>query len=82
MQIAVFELIINFISSYFLMIKFGIIGIAVGTLIAFYAEKTLLIVFVKRNLKVNLNEYLAVNRWIIYSLVLFLVYFLTYTLSY
>ncbi|MBK7682867.1 MAG: polysaccharide biosynthesis C-terminal domain-containing protein [Bacteroidetes bacterium] len=82
MQIAVFELIINFISSYFLMIKFGIIGIAVGTLIAFYAEKFLLIFFVKRNLKVNLNEYLAVNRWIIYSLVLFLVYFLTYTLSY
>lgn len=78
MQIAIFELIINFICSYLLMIKYGIIGIAIGTLIAFYAEKLLLILFVKRNLKVNLNEYLNVKRWLIYSLVLFLVYFLTY----
>ncbi|MBP6414701.1 MAG: polysaccharide biosynthesis C-terminal domain-containing protein [Bacteroidia bacterium] len=81
MQIAIFELLINFVCSYLLMLKFGIIGIAVGTIIAFYAEKFLLIFFVKRNLKVNLNEYLAVNRWIIYSLVLFLVYFFVHTRS-
>ncbi|MBK9637814.1 MAG: polysaccharide biosynthesis C-terminal domain-containing protein [Bacteroidetes bacterium] len=78
MQIAIVELIINFTCSYLLMLKYGIIGIAVGTLIAFYAEKFLLIYYVKRKLKVNVNEYLAVNRWLIYSLVLFIVYFLTF----
>ena len=77
LKLAIFELIINFTCSYFLMMEYGIIGIAIGTLIAFYAEKLLLIFYVKRILKVNLTEYVQVNRWLIYSLVLYLVYFLT-----
>ncbi len=77
LQLAIFELIINFTCSYFLMMEYGIIGIAIGTLIAFYAEKLFLILYVKRNFKVNLTEYVEVNRWLVYSLVLFLVYFLT-----
>lgn len=77
MQIAIIELMINFTCSYFLMIKYGLIGIAMGTLIAFYMEKFLLVLFVKWSLKVNVSEYVPLNRWIIYSLILFLVYFLT-----
>ncbi len=77
LQLAIFELIINFTCSYFLMLEYGIIGIAIGTLIAFYAEKLLLIFYVKRNLKINLTEYVPLSRWLIYSLVLYLVYFLT-----
>lgn len=77
LQLAIFELIINFTCSYFLMLEYGIIGIAIGTLIAFYAEKLLLIFYVKWNFKINLTEYVPVGRWLIYSLVLYLVYFLT-----
>ena len=77
MQIAILELIINFTCSYILMLEYGIIGIAIGTLVAFYTEKMALIFFVKKNLKVSLTEYLSVNRWLIYSLLLYLVYFLT-----
>ncbi|MFN0187251.1 MAG: lipid II flippase MurJ [Bacteroidia bacterium] len=77
MQIAVIELIINFTCSYLLMIKYGLIGIAIGTLIAFYMEKFLLILFLKSCLKIHAFEYIPIRRWLIYSFILFLVYFLT-----
>lgn len=77
LQIAFVELIINFVCSYFLMLKYGMIGIAIGTIIAFYAEKLLLIAYVKWNLKVNFSDYLDGKRWLVYTLILYTFYFLS-----
>lgn len=75
--IAFFELVINFSCSYLLMLKFGLIGIAAGTLIAFYAEKIILMIYVKRKLNVDFSNYLPIKRWFFYSTLLFVIYFLT-----
>ncbi|MBK7964490.1 MAG: hypothetical protein IPK10_03745 [Bacteroidetes bacterium] len=73
--IALVELAIKFSCSYFLMLNFGLIGIAAGTVIAFYAEKIILIIYVKRKLGIAISNYLPINRWIFYSSLLLLIYF-------
>lgn len=75
--IAFVELIINFSCSYLLMLKYGLIGIAIGTVIAFFAEKLLLVVYVKKKLSIGFFQYVSVSKWLAYSILLFSVYFLT-----
>ncbi len=77
-KIALIEIAVNIVSSYLLMLKFGIIGVAIGTVIAFYTEKILLALYVYKKLHIKLSAYLSVYVWLIYSLALLVAFFFQY----
>lgn len=70
------ELVINIISSIILIQYYGIIGVAYGTIIAFYAEKLLLIYFAKNKLQIEPSKYINVKILFIFSSVLWFIYIL------
>ncbi len=67
MRAAFFELIINVILSLVFVQFLGIAGIAFATFIAYLFEKIYLVTVVKTKLKINLSEYVPVNKYAIYS---------------
>lgn len=72
------EIIINVTSSLILLSYFGIIGIAWGTLISFFAEKLILAVICKRKFNIPVSDYLEVKPYLIYSLSLLILFFLVF----
>ncbi len=75
-KIAVIEITVNVIASYLLMLKFGMAGVAWGTIIAFSAEKLILMIVLYKKRNISVTKYLATKEWIIYSLLLMFCYFL------
>lgn len=79
---SLFEIIINVTSSILLSQKFGIVGVAYGTFIAYVFEKIYLVVACKRLLNINIGNYAPLKSYIslsmataaIFVIVEFLVY--------
>lgn len=69
-----FELAINIISSLLLIQYYGIVGVAFGTIIAFYAEKLLLIYFAKNKLGIEPAKYINVKTLFFFSIALWFIY--------
>lgn len=74
---ALAEITINIVSSYLLMLKYGIMGVAIGTVIAFFSEKIILAAWCRYRLQIRVEKYLPVQTWLIYSLLLLTAYFST-----
>ena len=68
------EVIINILSSVILMWKFGIIGIAYGTFVAFLSEK-LILAYRLKMLKIDFQQYTDFGKWIIFSTITVLLCF-------
>jgi hypothetical protein len=74
LKTAYWEIAINVISSVILMLKFGIIGIAYGTVVAFLSEKIILAYRLK-SLNVDFQQYTNLTRWFFFSLITIFLYF-------
>lgn len=72
--ISIAEIIINCIASYLLMLKFGLIGIAWGTIIAHFSEKIMMGSYLLKAHGIKPGVYIP-SRWYLYSAILLLVYF-------
>ncbi len=70
LKIAFIEILVNVIASYLLMLKWGIIGIAWGTVIAYTIEKILLCIYLQQKHQIKIREYIPLARWTIYSILL------------
>ncbi len=70
------EVVLNVICSYVLMQQFGLIGIAMGSVIAHLADKLLLIAYCYFRLGIAPSEYAQVFQHTFYSLVLLVVAYL------
>lgn len=75
-KIAIIEITVNVIASYLLMLKFGMLGVAWGTIIAFSAEKIFLMIVLYKKQNLPVTKYLAIKEWVLYSLLLIFCYFL------
>jgi O-antigen/teichoic acid export membrane protein len=64
------ELVINLSASIVLMKCFGIAGIAMGTVIAFMAEKLILFYYLKKNVETKLSDIVPVKEYLIFSFLL------------
>ncbi len=69
-KIAIFEILINISASYVLMLKFGMLGVAYGTLLAFYSEKALLIWHLHKKEGIQPGLYTNLKIWLGYSILL------------
>ncbi len=72
-QTAVLEIIINISASYFFMLKFGMVGVAYGTIVAFFAEKLILALLLKSK-NIDFQEYTPIRLWLGYSSLMIVTY--------
>lgn len=79
-RIAIAELVINVVCSYVLLHYIGMLGIALGTLIAFYAEKLMLALYLKSKMGIHAGTYIPWKTWLIYSALLLAAYFIHFKL--
>lgn len=75
--ISLAEITVNVVASYLLMLKFGLIGIAYGTIIAFAVEKLLLVVYLYAFKNVNPGKYIPIKTWSLYCILLLLCYYIS-----
>ena len=75
--ISIAEIMANIIASYLLMLRFGIIGIAYGTVIAYFLEKALLMWYLFHTKKIIPWKYIPVRVWTIYCFLLLLCYWIS-----
>ena len=75
--ISLVEIIINIFASYLMMMKFGIIGIAWGTVIAYSSEKLMLSAYLSFKYQLRLADYVPLLTWLSYSVLLLISYIFT-----
>ncbi|MCB0666453.1 MAG: polysaccharide biosynthesis C-terminal domain-containing protein [Saprospiraceae bacterium] len=73
-SISLIELICNILLSLWFVRLFGLVGIALGTVIAFWLEKVLMIFILRNKYGIKLKEYIDLKPWSIYSLLLLAVF--------
>ncbi len=69
------EILVNIGVSLLLIRNYGILGVAFGTVVAHYVEKTLLIIYSKAGLNISAQKYIPISPFIVYSL-LFVCFFI------
>ena len=77
---AIVEMLINIVASVLLAQRFGLIGVAYGTVIAFVAEKMLMSVILYYKHNISPSRYISFLPFSIYSGVVIFAYFLSFFL--
>lgn len=70
------ELIINVVVSLWLVSFWGLQGIAIGTVVAFFFEKIALVVLVWRRYNIHPSRYIPISRLLLFSVVITTLYIL------
>ena len=73
-HVSIAELIINVIASLLLLHFFGLLGIAFGTLIAFVAEKIILLVIVHKRYSIRPGQLIQTVIWTSYAILIILTF--------
>lgn len=71
-----FEIILNIILSLWLIVPYGLVGVALATVIMFLLEKIFLIGYNYWHLKIHPKEYIPFKLYLIYSIVLLILFIL------
>jgi O-antigen/teichoic acid export membrane protein len=72
--VSIIELIINITSSLILLRFIGYQGVAYGTVIAYFSEKVILILYVKKKLKLDYSSYIPFKELLLFSIALITVF--------
>ncbi len=70
------ELVVNVTLSIIFIKSIGMIGVAYATIIAYYLEKGILMFYLRRNMGIKIQDYMALKFFLIYSVLILVVYFL------
>jgi len=73
--ISIAELLLNIILSIILVKYFGLLGIAIGTVLAYWMEKALISFYLFKKYKIGLGAYVNLNWYLAYSVGLLLCFF-------
>ncbi len=76
-KVALAEITMNVVASFVLLQFFGMNGVAWGTVLAFFLEKTLLFIFLRRRFEIGIQQLLPVRLWVLYSTILIITYLFT-----
>ncbi len=78
LQAAVIELIINVVLSIIFVLNFGIAGVAFATVIAYYIEKSYLLIALNQKFKISSLKYINFKPIILYSIILYSIFIIKY----
>ncbi|NLE34658.1 MAG: hypothetical protein GX622_06120 [Bacteroidales bacterium] len=73
---AAVEIAINIPLSLLLIKPYGVVGVALATFIVYFLEKIFLMYYVWKKMKISPREYISLNRWLIFSGLLILLFVL------
>ncbi len=76
LQIAFLELVVNVIASLTLIQYFGYLGVAYGTLVAYFFEKIILAILLRQKIQIPSVKYIAFKDMFTYSAILLSIYVL------
>ncbi len=76
--VSILELILNIGFSLYLIQHLGLIGVALGTVIAFIVEKIVLALVLHRRHNIRWSEYVPIRPMILYTVILMISYWLSY----
>ncbi len=76
-QISIIELLVNISLSILLVSMFGLVGVALATVIAFLSEKLMLIFFLHKKYQLGWGTYIPLRAWWLYSAATMICYFFT-----
>jgi len=74
LKISFLELIVNIIASLILIQYFGYLGVAYGTVIAYFFEKIMLVITIRKKIQIMPIEYIATRELVIYSSILIAIF--------
>ncbi len=74
LYISLIELVVNIVLSFLLIAEYGLLGVALATVIAYFIEKVLISWYVFWKYKISLQQYTSIYWWAGYSLVLVIVF--------
>lgn len=80
MWVGLLELIVNIALSLYLIQYYGILGVAVATVIAYIVQKVTLVLYCKHKLNVNLSDYLDIKTHMVYSFLLYAAFVFSYSI--
>lgn len=72
--ISVIELIINTTLSFILVNYWGMVGVAIGTVIAYAIEKLLMIFILEKKYAISPQSYIPLKQYVVFSICLFLAF--------
>ncbi len=78
--VSVAELTVNVVFSLIFMQYWGYIGVAYGTLVAYFFEKIILAIIIKRKNNIKLSDYLPLKTLVLFSLFLIVCYWVSLNL--
>lgn len=78
---SVVEFVINVVLSLILVQFYGIAGVAIATVFAYYTEKAFLIYQVKRIYNISANEYINITRLVLFSVLLISIFIIKYIIK-
>ena len=73
---AFIEMLINIAFSLILLQYFGLMGVAYGTIIAYFSEKLILLFYSYYILKIKPKDYIPITLLTAYSVILIICYFI------
>jgi Na+-driven multidrug efflux pump len=74
--VAIIEVILNITLSFWLVNHYGTVGVALGTIIAYFVAKVILVIYNYFRMGISPVEYIPVKWYIIYSIALGTVFIL------
>lgn len=77
LYISIAEVFIHITASLLLGLKFGLVGIAGGAVIAFTIERLLQVVYLKWKKGINIGQYVMIKPYVLYSLIVIIAWLVT-----
>ena len=77
MYVTIIETIINIVLSIVFLKLWGLAGIAMATVVAALFQKTILVIYTKKYLNINMSEYLNLSKYRIYFVLMWLCFLIS-----
>lgn len=74
----IFEIVVNVMLSYWWMKHWGVFGLAFATVVAYFIQKVILIVYNFWRNDIPISRYLDIKYYLVYSVLLYLTFFITF----
>ena len=74
----ILEIIVNVVLSFWWMQYWGIFGLAMATVVAYFVQKVMLIIYIQTKLQIKLSEYLDLKVYLVYSSSLIALFMITF----
>ena len=74
MSVSLIEIIVNVFFSILLIRHLGIVGVAYATIIAYFLEKLLLVIYLRVKMNIPMSQYTSIRWFTLYTVAILITY--------